>query len=125
MARIIVVDDEPDIATLLKKALETKGFVVYVFTDPRQAIDHFKANYYAMLITDIRMPGMNGFELYRQVKKIDEKINVAFMTAFEIYESEFRKVLPNIDARLFFRKPVRMQELVTRVKEAIDASTVS
>jgi DNA-binding response OmpR family regulator len=112
MARIIVVEDEPDIATLVKKALEAKGFDVDVFTDSRRALDHFKPNYYAMLITDIRMPGMNGFELYRQVKKIDEKINVAFMTAFEIYESEFRKVMPNIDVRFFFKKPVRMQELV-------------
>jgi DNA-binding response OmpR family regulator len=70
------------------------------------------------------MPNMNGFELYRELKKKSEKINVALMTAFEIYESEFRKVLPKIDVRFFFRKPVHMQELVARVKEVTNASNV-
>jgi YesN/AraC family two-component response regulator len=72
-----------------------------------------------MLITDIRMPIMNGFELYRQIRKRDNKIKVAFMTAFDVYETEFCKVMPSIDVKCFFKKPVRMNDLVERVKQEL------
>lgn len=119
MARIMVVDDEPDILVVFKKALETSGFAVDAFTKPEEALSHFKPDFYAMIITDIRMPVMNGFELYRQVKKIDDKIKVAFVTAFEVYEDEFRKVFTNIDVKCFIKKPVSPADLVTRVKEEL------
>ena len=90
------------------------------FTDARAALDNFKQDYYAMLITDIRMPDMNGFELYREIRKKDENIKVAFMTAFEIYESEFSKVFKNTEVKLFFKKPVKLSELVSRVKEELN-----
>ena len=120
LTRILLVDDEPDIATTYKMGLERDGFAVDAFTDPQAALDHFKQDYYAMLITDIRMPDMNGFELYREIKKKDEKIKVAFMTAFEIYESEFSKVFKNTEVKLFFKKPVKLSELVSRVKEELN-----
>jgi DNA-binding response OmpR family regulator len=90
-----------------------------VFTKPQEALSHFKPDYYNMLITDIRMPKMNGFELYREIRKVDSNIKVAFMTAFEIYENEFRKVLPSINAKCFFKKPMRMNELVERVRQEL------
>jgi DNA-binding response OmpR family regulator len=120
LARILLVDDEPDVATTYKMGLERDGFTVDAFTDPQAALDHFKQYYYAMLITDIRMPDMNGFELYREIRKKDEKIKVAFMTAFEIYESEFSKVFKNTEVKLFFKKPVSLSELVSRVKEELN-----
>jgi DNA-binding response OmpR family regulator len=122
----MVVDDEPDITAIMKKALEVNGFVVDAFTQPNEALAHFKPDHYAMLITDIRMPGMNGFELYRQVKKIDDEIKVAFMTAFEVYEDEFKKVLPSTNVNCFFKKPMRMNEMVERVKQELaNAFTMS
>ena len=116
----MLVDDEPDIATTYKMGLERDGFTVDAFTDPQAALDNFKQDYYALLITDIRMPDMNGFELYREIRKKDEKIKVAFMTAFEIYESEFSKVFKNTEVKLFFKKPVMLSELVSRVKEELN-----
>ncbi len=120
MARILLVDDEPDVAATYKMGLERDGLVVDAFTDPIAALDQFKHDYYAMLITDIRMPDMNGFELYRQIRKKDDKIKVAFMTAFEIYENEFSKVFKNTEVKLFFKKPVTLSELVLRVKEELN-----
>jgi two-component system catabolic regulation response regulator CreB/two-component system response regulator ChvI len=115
----MLVDDEPDIATTIKKGLERDGFTVDAFTKPREALDHFKPDYYAMVITDLKMPDMNGFELYREMKKKDYKIKIAFMTAFEIYETEFHKVFKNTEVKLFFKKPVRISDLVARMKEEL------
>lgn len=115
----MVVDDEADVASTVKMALERDGFAVDAFTDPQTALDLFKQDYYAMVITDIRMPNINGFELYRELKKKDEKIKVAFMTAFEVYEGEFRKVFTNIDVKCFIKKPIGMSDLATRVKEEL------
>lgn len=119
MARILVVDDEKDITYIIKHALENNGFAVDAFTSPEEALDHFKAGYYDMLITDIRMPVMTGFEVYRHVRKLDSKIKVAFMTAFDVYDGEFKKVMPSIDVKCFFKKPIRMNELVARVKQEL------
>jgi len=117
--RIMVIDDEPDIASTVKMSLERDGFVVDSFTDPQTALGHFKQEHYSMVITDIRMPNMNGFELYRELKKEDENIKVAFMTAFEMYEEEFRRVFTNIDVKCFIKKPVSPSDLVRRVKEEL------
>jgi CheY-like chemotaxis protein len=119
MTRILVVDDAQDIASVIKQALEKGGFAVDAFTSPEEALDKFKPNYYSMLITDIRMPVMNGFQLYRQIRKMDSKIKVAFMTAFEINDDEFGKVLPSIDVKLFFKKPVHINDLVEKVKQQL------
>lgn len=119
MTRIMVVDDEQDITFVIKQALENSGFVVDAFSSPEEALDHFKPDYYDLLITDIRMPVMTGFELYRRVRTIDSKVKVAFMTAFDVYEGEFHKVLPSIDVKCFFKKPMRMNELVERVKQEL------
>ena len=113
----MIVDDEPDITTTIKLALEGAGFKVDAFTDPKLALASFTPGKYTMLITDIRMPGISGFELYRQVKKHDDKIKVAFMTAFEIYEDEFKIVLPSLNISCFFKKPVGIKEFVERIKQ--------
>ena len=69
---------------IIKNALEASGLTVDIFNKPEEALSKFKKDYYVMIITDIRMPGMNGFELYREVKKMDSKIKFAFMTAFHL-----------------------------------------
>ena len=65
------------------------------------------------------MPVMNGFQLYRQIRKIDSKVKVAFMTAFDVYEAEFQKVMPSIDVKLFFKKPMYLGDLVQKVKHEL------
>jgi len=115
-ARILVVDDEPDLTLVIKHGLENDGYLVEVFNDPEQALAHFKADYYDTLILDIRMPKLNGFQLYREIRKIDSKARVCFMTAFEVYKNEFVKMFPSYDIKCFMKKPVRIKDLQAIVK---------
>jgi DNA-binding response OmpR family regulator len=121
----MIVDDEPDITNTFKAGLERAGFTIDAFTDPQAALDHFKPDYYDLVITDIKMPRLNGFELYRELKKKDHKIKVAFITAFEMYASEFRKVMPEIDVECFIRKPIQISDLVARVREELSEDEVT
>lgn len=118
----MVLDDEPDITTVMRRGLEENGFAVDVFNDPEEAIRSFAPGRYDILILDIRMPKMNGFDVYRELRKSDEKARVAFMTAFEIYKEEFQKVFPNMDIKCFFKKPVRISDLVTRIGQVLSTT---
>jgi two-component system catabolic regulation response regulator CreB/two-component system response regulator ChvI len=121
MRRIAIVDDEPDITAVLKKGLEQNGFSVDTFNDPRVALSNFKPQYHDLVIIDIRMPHINGFDLYRELKKKDSSVRVCFLTAFEIYYEEFRKMFPNIDVRAFVRKPVGIAALVKQINAVIES----
>jgi len=121
MKRITVVDDEPDITTLLKRGLEHHGFAVDVFNDPQAALTSFAPGSYNLMIIDIRMPKINGFDLYRELRKKDGSVRVCFLTAFEIYYEEFRKIFPIIDVRAFIRKPVSIASLVSQVNATIES----
>ena len=117
--RIAVVDDEPDITNVLKKGLERNGFTVDTFNDPQAALASIPPRYYDLVIIDIRMPRINGFDLYRQLKKRDTGVKVCFLTAFQIYYEEFRKMFPTIDVKAFIRKPVSISNLVNQINAAI------
>lgn len=109
--RILIVDDEHDITTAMKKGLEQEGFSVDTFNDPLMALENFKNLAYDLVLVDIKMTPINGFELYRRLLKIDNKVRVCFMTAFEIYNDEFRKVFPTISVDCFILKPVTIDTL--------------
>ena len=109
--RIMVVDDEHDITSVIKRGLEAVGYAVDAFNDTEQALARFKNSYYDMLIFDIRMPKLNGFQLYREIRKKDDKARVCFMTAFEVYREEFGKVFPNYDIKCFLTKPLSIKDL--------------
>ena len=116
---ILVLDDEFDVMNIIKLGLQKKGsFEVYGFTDPVLALEHFKANVeqYSLVISDIRMPKMNGYEFIKEVKKIKPNIKVFFMTAFEINEQEFSRVLNE-----FIQKPVSIESLVESVRSHISS----
>ena len=124
--RILVVDDEPDNTSVFSIGLEDEGFAVDTFTDPQLALSAFKAETYDLLILDIKMPNMNGFELYEKVNKIDNKLKVCFLTAFgEGYHEEFRRKFPTPSSSdvNFVRKPIRIDELVKKVNEIIYGSS--
>ena len=89
--RIFVVNDEVDIANTFKLALECTGFIVDVFNDPIKSLSAYKAGAYDLLLLDIRMPRMSGFELYDKIKEIDDDLNVCFITAYEEYYDEIKK----------------------------------
>ena len=78
-----------------------------------------ESGYYDVIITDIRMPRMNGFELYRNIKEMRPDTKIAFITAFEINRDEFTKVLPSIDVKDFIIKPIDMNDLVFKIKSML------
>jgi DNA-binding response OmpR family regulator len=116
--RILLVDDEYDIALTFKIGLEDSGFVVDSFTDPSSALLNFKTNSYDLLLLDVKMPKIDGFELCRQMKKIDDKVKVCFMTAFDVRKSDL-KVDPTIfnnNSKQIIQKPISIDDLVKQVK---------
>lgn len=116
---ILVVDDELDIVLIFKQALSRQGYTVFGFTDPLLALEHFKVNSadYGLVITDVRMPRMSGFELAANIKVIKPDAKVVFMSAFEVGDLEFS--MPGIKINDFLRKPVDVKTLVRRVKVAM------
>ena len=88
--KILLVDDEPDITIVFKLALEDAGFIVDTYQDPSAALSKFKPNFYGLVILDIRMLGMSGFELHKELQKIDPQLIFCFITAGEIYYNEVR-----------------------------------
>ena len=119
--KLLVIDDEPDITRTIKKGLELLGvFSVDTFNNPVIGLSNFKAGTYDMLILDIRMPKMNGFELYREIIKKDSGARVCFITAFEINHNEFRKMFPSIDVNCFIKKPISVVELASLVKKTLN-----
>lgn len=123
LARVMVVDDEKDILRIIKRDLEvTNEFMVEIFSSGIEALNAFKnheVGYYDAIITDIRMPKMNGFELYRQIKEINQQTKIAFITAFEINKDEFNKVLPSIEVKDFIIKPIDMDDLIFKIKSMV------
>ena len=119
--RILIVDDEPDITSSFKEALRDNGFEqVETANDPLLALKNFKAGSYDLLIIDIVMPEMDGFSLYEEIRKIDKKVKVCFITAFEINYQALRAVFPAIDdIGCFIRKPIDMDDLVKRINAEI------
>jgi CheY-like chemotaxis protein len=120
--KILVVDDEPDNASIFSMGLEDVGFNVDAFTDPLLALSKFKSQYkkYELLILDIKMPDMNGFELFEEIRKIDNKVKACFLTAFgEGYTEEFGRRFPSSINVSFIRKPIRIDDLVKKVNELV------
>jgi two-component system, OmpR family, response regulator ChvI len=123
--RVLLVDDEPDLNLTLKMTLEEYGFKVDSFTDPLSALKNFKeeAGMYKLLILDMKMPQMNGFELYRQIKKIDDKVKVCFLTAGEMDYEQFRKeLIPALDNNCYIQKPIENEMLIRRLNRIMDSS---
>ena len=119
MNRIFIVDDEPDITLSFKMILEGNGFKVDTYNDPIHSIRNFKAGSYDLVILDIRMPKMDGFQLYEELKKIDEKVKVVFITAFDINYEGLRKMYPELRIDSFVRKPVDSEYLINVVKDEL------
>jgi DNA-binding response OmpR family regulator len=119
--RILAIDDEPDLTMLYKMALEHYGFEVNTFNDPKEALSNYKPGYYDLVILDIKMPTMDGFELYHEIKKKDANAKVCFLTAGELYYEEFRKKeYSALDKGLFIRKPIDNDELVSEIQKMIE-----
>jgi two-component system, OmpR family, response regulator ChvI len=116
---ILIVDDEIDITLAFKKGLESNGFLVDTYNDPLTALLNFKSDFYDLLLVDVRMPKMNGFELYQEIEKVDKKTKVCFITAFEVYYHALREIFPTLEVGCFIRKPIEIDDLVKRINAEI------
>ena len=121
---VLVVDDEHDIVNLIKESLQINGQKVSAFTDPVMALEDFKVNCKtcSLILSDIRMPGINGYEFVKKAKEIDEQVKVVLMSAFEINDKEFHNMLPDIKVDGFLQKPFSIQQL-NNVIEKINIKT--
>jgi DNA-binding response OmpR family regulator len=116
---ILLVDDEPDITSSLKIGLEDYGFVVDAFNDSELALSNFKADMYDLALLDVKMPKINGFELYENIRKIDSKVKACFITAYEVYYQSLKEIFPDMDIDCYV-KPINIDDLVKHVKAHLD-----
>ena len=119
--KILVVDDDIDITLLIKEGLERKGFHIESYNDPQVALQEFKPDFYDLMLVDIRMPKVNGFEFYQGVRKNDIKVKVCFITAFAISYEEISKILPPelVTRQNIIHKPIGIKELINKINEIL------
>jgi DNA-binding NtrC family response regulator len=118
--RILFVDDEPDITWLYKTALERYGFEVQTFQSPRSALENFKPGSYDLLLVDIKMEEMDGFELYDKISKMDSNINVCFLTAATEYYNKYKERFSWLQKECFITKPIRLENLVNTINSVLN-----
>jgi CheY-like chemotaxis protein len=116
-----LIDDEPDIIYSIKRVLETDGFMVDSYSDPTLALSNFKPGLYDLLLLDIKMPKINGLDLYQKMKEIDSKVKTCFLTASEMFYEEYRAVdaHPRLDKEYFIQKPCRSEKLISTLNEIL------
>ena len=121
VAKLLVVDDDPDIVQVLKIGLLKNRFLVDAFTNPDEALQSFKSNAddFCLVVSDIRMPGLSGIQLTRKVKEINPGIKVVLMTSFEIRDNEFSKVFPSVHVDGFVQKPIGIRDLTNKILSLI------
>jgi DNA-binding response OmpR family regulator len=117
---ILIVDDDPDVASIFSIGLEDEGFTVDTYNDPLEALSNFKPSFYDLLLIDINMPKMNGFELCTQILKFDINVRICFITAGETNIQALREVYPLINVGCFIKKPVTIDYLVKRIKAELE-----
>ena len=118
--RILIVDDEPSITQTFELGLRQFGFQVDTYNNPISALASYKAGKYDLLLFDIRMPIMNGFELYKEIRKSDEQVKICFITAYEIDNNDFTKSFPTMTLRHFIKKPISLDKLANELREKIN-----
>jgi DNA-binding response OmpR family regulator len=117
---ILFVDDEPDITWLYKTALERNGFEVQTFQSPISALENFKPGSYDLLLVDIKMEEMDGFELYDKISKMDNNINVCFLTAATEYYDKYKERYSWLQKECFITKPIRLANLVNTINSVVN-----
>src|SRR5215213_11628126 len=117
--KVLLIDDEPDITYTIKNILEDNGFKVDSFNHPTIALKSHRSNFYDLIVLDIKMPKMDGFELYVKLKEKDPKVKICFLTASEMYYEEFRntrlKLGEKVGEEYFIQKPIKTEDLLKKL----------
>jgi CheY-like chemotaxis protein len=126
---ILLIDDEPDITFTIKNILEDNGFKVDSFTDPISALDNYQINFYDLIILDIKMPKMDGFQLYTKIREKDPKVKICFLTAIATFNEEFRKAQSKfgriIGEEYFIQKPITNDDLIRKLTSIMTIDTIT
>lgn len=120
--RILYVDDEYNIAKVIKYGLEKYGFIVDVHTHPKSALSSFEPDVYDLLLIDVRLPEIDGLNLCNELLKIDDKVKVCFITAYELHEEEVRRRVSGLQTECIIKKPVTFDALVGRINSQLRRS---
>jgi two-component SAPR family response regulator len=124
--RILIVDDDTDIVTTFKFGIEnatktsSKRIVVDAYNDPRKALSDFQPNFYDLLLIDINMSYMNGFQFSERILDIDINVKICYMSSGEINRDALREIHPSISLGCFIKKPVTIDYLVYRIMKELD-----
>jgi CheY-like chemotaxis protein len=116
----MIVDDEKDTALVLKMLLEDSGYRVHMYTSPAKALLEFKPYQYDLILLDVKMPHLNGFQLCQRLRIIDNRFKVCFITAFKAYYQSLREFFPKLDVSCFIQKPVSKKQLLELVAREIN-----
>jgi two-component system, OmpR family, response regulator len=119
IGKVLLIDDDSDIAAVLSNGLQRHGFVVTAFSDPKQALAQYKKKHYDMILLDIRMPGMTVFQVAKRIWAIDPDAKICFLSATEIHEREARIIFKDLKRVRFIKKPVRPADLAQTLENSI------
>lgn len=121
--RILIIDDEQDIVDIFRISLEDNGFKTDTYADPVLAYQNFRDGKYDLVLLDIKMSGVDGFDLYQKIKRTDGKVKIIFLTASEYYYEQFRKEkgFDNFKQEIFLRKPIQIKDLVSKVEKLLES----
>jgi DNA-binding response OmpR family regulator len=123
--RILLVDDEPDICMVYQMVLEDAGYECISYTDPVKALKEFKPYFYDLILLDIKMPVLNGFELCKKIREVDKAVHIIFITASESYYEKFRgQQFADLTKINYIQKPIGNEELA-RLVNMIIANSIS
>jgi DNA-binding response OmpR family regulator len=112
------VDDEPDITLTYKMALESSGlFEVYTFNEPLKAVVNFRVHFYDLVISDIKMPNMNGFIFCRKLKEMDNNIRICFLSASE--EEIYHQYNEELELACYLKKPISIFKLIKQINSIL------
>ena len=119
--RILMVDDETDVNYTFETVLEENGFVVDSFDNPVVALNNFKPDFYDLVLLDVKMPDMDGFKLYKEMKKIDNKFKVCFLTASEMFYEQYRPAHSVMTGENYpvIQKPIKNENLIEQINEIL------
>ncbi|HVP81925.1 MAG TPA: response regulator [Nitrososphaeraceae archaeon] len=127
--KILLVDDEPDITFTIKNMLYNTGFEIHTFNDPITSLKLYRRNFYDLVILEIKIPNMDGFELYIKIKEIDPTVKICFLTAIAIFDEESRKSRPEVDRIIteecFIQKPITTEDLIKKLIDIMNTDMIT